>query len=136
MNIKTKFINETMTDKKPQSIDEYISGFPAEIQKILTKLRETVKKAAPNTTEAISYMMPTFKLNGKNLVHFAAFKNHIGFYPTPGGFIGFEKELAPYAKSKGTVQFQLNEPIPYDLVTKIVKARVEEFSKNKSSGYK
>lgn len=108
------------------TIDEYIKTFPEDIQSILEKIRETVKKAAPDAVETISYQMPTFKLEGKNLVHFAAYKNHIGFYPTPSGITSFETELAPYIKSKGAVQFPLNKPVPYDLVEKIVRFRVIE----------
>jgi uncharacterized protein YdhG (YjbR/CyaY superfamily) len=107
------------------TIDEYIKTFPADIQKILEKIRQTVRKAAPEAQEAISYQMPTFKLNG-NLVHFAAFKDHIGFYPVPSGIEAFRKELSPYIKGKGTIQFPLDKPIPYDLVEKIVKFRVKE----------
>ena len=119
------------TDYK--SIDEYISKQPTEVQKILEKIRKTIKEAAPNATEAISYQMPTFKLNGKNLVHFAAFINHIGFYPTPSGTENFKKELSKYKTSKGTAQFQLSEDIPYNLITKIVKFRVSENAKSKKS---
>lgn len=114
-----------MKNKYP-TIDEYIGSFPENIRNILEKMRQTVRKAAPEAVEAIAYQMPTFKLNGKNLVFFAAFKNHIGFYPTPSGIVSFEKELSPYKKSKGTVQFPLNKPVPYDLVEKIVQFRVEE----------
>ena len=108
------------------TIDEYIKTFPEDIQGILEKMRQTIKKAAPKAVEAISYQMPTFKLNGKNLVHFAAFKNHIGFYPTPSGMESFQKELSPYKYAEGSVQFPLDKPIPYELVEKIVNFRVEE----------
>ncbi|MFZ5856374.1 MAG: iron chaperone [Chloroflexota bacterium] len=107
------------------TIDEYIATFSADVQAILQKIRETIRKAAPEATEAISYQMPTFKLNG-NLVHFAAFKSHIGFYPIPSGIEKFKKELAPYPQGKGSVQFPLDRPIPYALITKIVKFRVKE----------
>jgi uncharacterized protein YdhG (YjbR/CyaY superfamily) len=107
------------------TIDEYIAMFPDEIQAILQRLRQTIHKAAPEATEAISYQMPTFKLNG-NLVHFAAFKSHIGFYPVPSGIEAFREELEPYIKGKGTIQFPLDKPIPYDLVEKIVEFRVKE----------
>ena len=106
--------------------DEYIATFPADVQRILKKLRQTVKKAAPEAVEAISYQMPTFKLDGKNLVHFAAFKNHIGFYPTPSGTAMFKKEIARYKSGKGSIQFLLDEPLPYDLVTRIVEFRLTE----------
>lgn len=109
------------------SIDEYIATFPPDIQKILEKIRAIVKAAAPEAQEKISYQMPTFFLNG-NLVHFAAFKNHIGFYPTPSGIEKFKKELAGYQGAKGSVQFPLDEPIPYVLISEIVKFRVEENS--------
>ncbi len=109
----------------PQTIDEYIANFPPDIQEILEKIRATIRATAPEATEAISYQMPTFKLNG-NLVHFAAFKKHIGFYPTPSGTAKFQKEIAGYQAAKGSIQFPLDEPIPYDLITKIVKFRVKE----------
>lgn len=109
----------------PKSIDEYIAQFPHEIQEILIKLRQVIKESAPNTEEKISYGMPTFVLNG-NLVHFAAFKNHIGFYPTPNGITTFKQELSGYKTSKGAVQFPIGKPIPYGLVSKIVKFRVSE----------
>ena len=107
------------------TIDEYISSFPADVQAILQKVRETIRTSAPQAEEAISYQMPTFKLNG-NLVHFAAFKNHIGFYPVPSGIEKFKKELSAYLSGKGSVQFPLDKPIPYDLISKIVKFRVKE----------
>lgn len=107
------------------SIDEYIATFPKEIQKILKEIRATIKAAAPAAEEKISYQMPTFTLNG-NLVHFAAFKKHIGFYPVPTGIEKFKKELSAYQGSKGSVQFPLDKPIPYDLISKIVKFRVKE----------
>jgi uncharacterized protein YdhG (YjbR/CyaY superfamily) len=94
-------------------------------------MRRTISKAAPGAVEAISYQMPTFKLNGRNLVHFAAFKNHIGFYPTPSGTQAFQKELSPYKGAKGSIRFPLDEPIPYDLVRKIVVFRVKESSVKK-----
>jgi uncharacterized protein YdhG (YjbR/CyaY superfamily) len=107
------------------TIDEYIASFPPDIQSILKKVRQTVHEAAPQATEAISYQMPAFKLNG-NLVYFSAFKHHIGFYPTPSGTDKFNKEIAPYKHSKGAVQFPLDQPIPYDLITEIVKFRVKD----------
>jgi uncharacterized protein YdhG (YjbR/CyaY superfamily) len=108
-----------------KTIDEYINAFPEDIQIVLEKMRQTIRKAAPESIEAISYQMPGFKLNG-SLVWFAAFKNHIGFYPTPSGIEFFKKELSPYKTSKGTVQFPLDKPVPYDLVKKIVLFRVNE----------
>lgn len=109
----------------PKTIDEYIAGFPPDVQAILQKIRLTIRKAAPDAEEAIKYQMPTFTLNG-NLVHFAAFKNHIGFYPVPTGIEKFKKELSVYASGKGSVQFPLDQPIPYNLISKIVKFRVKE----------
>ena len=113
--------------KAPKDIDEYIAGFSPEIQDILQKIRMTIRKAAPKAEEAISYMIPTFKLNG-NLVHFAAYKKHIGFYPAPRGNEAFKEELSAYEGGKGTVQFPLDKPIPYTLIRKIVKFRVKENS--------
>lgn len=109
-----------------RTIDEYIDAFPKDVQSTLRKLRQTIRKAAPAAVEAISYRMPTFKLNGRNLVHFAAYKNHIGFYPTPSGILAFEKELSPYRAAKGSVQFPIDKPVPYDLVRRIVAVRVQE----------
>ena len=107
------------------SIDEYIATFPKDIQEILEKLRVTIRKAAPNAEETINYQLPTFTLKG-NLVHFAAFKKHIGFYPTPSGIENFKKELSVYQGAKGSVQFPLDKPMPYGLIGKIVKFRVKE----------
>ena len=115
----------TTLRKKVKTIDEYISTFPSGVQKILSQLRETIRELAPEAEETINYGIPTFKLNG-NLVHFAAFKNHIGFYPTPSAIDAFNKELSPYKHAKGSVQFPIEKPIPFDLVRKIVKYRVEE----------
>jgi uncharacterized protein YdhG (YjbR/CyaY superfamily) len=107
------------------SIEEYIATLPQEIQMRLEELRATIKAAAPEAQEKISYQMPTFYLHG-NLVHFAAYKNHIGFYPTPSGVQAFKQELLPYETSKGSIQFPLDKPIPLDLITKIVLFRVSE----------
>lgn len=109
----------------PTTIDEYIAGFPPEIQEILKKIRETIRGAAPGAEETISYQMPTFKLKG-NLVHFAAYKKHIGLYPTPSGIEEFKDELSVYTSGKGSARFSLDEPIPFDLISKIVKFRVKE----------
>jgi uncharacterized protein YdhG (YjbR/CyaY superfamily) len=106
-------------------IDAYISTFPPNVQKVLQQVRRTIKKSAPEAEEAISYQMPTFKLNG-NLVHFAAWKNHIGFYPTPSGTKEFQKELSKFNGAKGSVQFPLDEPMPLDLISRIVKFRMKE----------
>lgn len=108
-----------------QNIDEYIGGFPAEVQEILQKIRSLIREAAPQAKEDIKYAIPTFTLNG-NLVHFAAFKNHIGFYPTPSGTEKFQQELAIYKSAKGSVQFPLNQPMPYDLMRRMVEFRVQE----------
>jgi uncharacterized protein YdhG (YjbR/CyaY superfamily) len=108
-----------------ESIDAYIAEFPKDIQKKLKELRATIKKAAPKAEEKISYAMPTFALHG-NLVHFAAYKNHIGFYPAPKAIEEFKKELAKYEGSKGTVQFPLDKPLPLTLVAKMVKFRVAQ----------
>ena len=109
----------------PKSIDEYIAGFPPDIQQILQRMRKTIKTAAPQAGEAIKYRMPTFTLKG-NLVHFAAFKKHIGLYPTPSGTEKFRKELSVYEGGKGSVRFPLDKPIPYDLISRIVRFRVRE----------
>ena len=113
--------------QKFQTINEYIKTFPKDIQKILESVRQAIKNAAPEAEETINYQIPTFKLNG-NLVHFAAFKNHIGFYPTPSGQKAFQKELAVYKSGKGSVQFPLDKPIPLSLIKKIVQYRVKENS--------
>ena len=107
------------------SVDEYIATFPEEIQKILEELRGTIKAAAPDAEEKISYQMPAFALKG-NLVYFAAFKNHIGFYPTSSGTEAFKKELSIYDGSKGTVRFPIDKPLPLKLISRIVKFRVAE----------
>ena len=112
----------------PATIDEYIAGFPRDIQVMLERLRKTIGKAAPAATEKISYRIPTFYLNG-NLVHFAAFKHHIGFYPTSSGIGAFRDELGEYNASKGAVQFPLDKPLPLKLVRKIVEYRVKENSR-------
>jgi len=114
-----------MDKTQVNDIDQYISGFSSEIQAILQEIRVTIKKAAPEAQEAISYQMPTFKLNG-NLIHFAAFKNHIGVYPAPIGIEQFRKELSAYKGGKGSVQFPFSLPMPYDLISRIVKYRVQE----------
>ena len=109
------------------TIDEYIQTFPKDVQKILEQIRAAIKEAAPGAEEAISYQIPTFKFNG-NLVHFAAFKNHIGFYPAPKGKDLFKKELSVYKGGKGTVQFLFDKPMPLELIRKIVRYRVKENS--------
>ena len=114
-----------MQNVQAKNIDEYIAAFPPDIRKRLEEMRATIRKAAPEAEEAISYAIPTFKLKG-NLVHFAAFKHHIGFYPAPRGIEAFKKELSPYEGGKGTVQFPLDQPLPLPLITKIVKFRVKD----------
>lgn len=108
-----------------KTIDEYIAGFPADVQEILEKIRITIREAAPDSQETINYQIPTFTLKG-NLVHFAAFKKHIGFYPAPSGIEQFKDELLVYERAKGSVQFPLDMPMPYDLISRIVKFRVKE----------
>jgi len=120
-----RIANMKTDNESPKNIDEYVAGFPCDVQDILKQLRTTIKKAAPDSEEAIKYRIPTFVLNG-NLVHFAAFKNHIGFYPTPSGIEQFKDELAQYKSAKGSVQFPINRPMPLSLVEKIVKFRVKE----------
>lgn len=109
----------------PQNIDEYIAGFPKNVQEILEKIRKTIRKAAPDAAETISYQIPTFTLQGY-LVYFAAYKKHIGLYPAPRGNEKFKKELSIYEGGKGTVRFPLDKPIPFGLISKIVKFRVRE----------
>ena len=113
-----------------KTITEYIKAFPNDIQNILERMRQTIRKAAPGAVETISYRMPAFKLNG-NLVFFAVFKNHIGFYPTASGIAAYKNKLAAYKFSKGAIQFPLDKPIPYDLVEDIVLFRVKENVKKK-----
>jgi len=111
--------------KEYADINSFNAEFPKEIQAILEQIRATIQQAAPDAKEAIKYAMPTFVLHG-NVVHFAAYKNHIGFYPAPSGIDAFIEELAPYRTGKGTIQFPIDKPIPFDLITKVVKFRVEE----------
>jgi uncharacterized protein YdhG (YjbR/CyaY superfamily) len=110
---------------QPRNIDEYIADFPPEIQSILQKIRSTISKAAPEAQEKISYQMPTFTLSG-NLVHFAAFKKHIGLFPPVKGDEKLQADIAPYKGPKGNLQFPLDKPIPYALISRIVKCRVKE----------
>lgn len=117
-----------MDDKQINSVDEYILEFPSEVQDILNKLRQVIKEAAPEAEEKISWKMPTFVLHG-NLVHFAAYKNHVGFYPAPSGIDAFKNELSEYKGAKGSIQFPLSKPIPYELIRKIVEFRVVENKK-------
>lgn len=125
-----------LKETNPSSIDEYIAGFPLEIRERLERLRRVIQMAAPDAEEVIRYQMPTFRLAGKNLVHFAAFAHHIGFYPIPSGISAFKKELSCYKQGKGSVQFPLDEPVPYDLVKKIVAFRVKETLQHVKKGKK
>jgi uncharacterized protein YdhG (YjbR/CyaY superfamily) len=109
-----------------QDKDEYIRTFPDDVRVILEKMRHTIREAAPGAVELISYQMPAFRLNGKNLVYFAAFKHHIGFYSVPSAQEVFKKELSQYKQGRGSVQFPLDKPIPYDLVKKIVRFKIAE----------
>ncbi|MFH0915047.1 MAG: DUF1801 domain-containing protein [bacterium] len=116
-----------MTDgSTASSIDEYIAAFPPETQKALQEVRALIRASAPDATETISYAIPTFDLNGRHLVHFAGFENHIGFYPIPSGIEAFQEELKPYKRGKGSVRFPLSRPMPADLIRRIVEFRVEE----------
>ncbi len=112
--------------REPKNIDEYIAGFPKDVQAILEKVRITIRKAVPGAEEKISYQMPTFTLNGTYLIYFAAYKKHIGIYPAPIQNAEFKEALSVYASGKGTVKFPLDKPIPFDLISKIVKFRVKE----------
>ncbi len=110
----------------PKNIDEYIAGFPNNVQEILERIRMTIRKAAPGAEETISYQIPTFTLKGKYLVYFAAYKKHIGLYPAPRGVQKFKKELSAYEGGKGTVRFPFDKPIPFGLISRIVKFRVKQ----------
>src|SRR5689334_22554015 len=116
-----------MPDKQHfTTIDEYISTFPQETQAILEKMRQAIRKAAPDAVETISYDMPTFDLNGKHLVFFAGWKHHISLYPIPTGDVAFQEKIAPYKRVRSTLQFPLNKPVPYDLVEQIVGLLISE----------
>jgi uncharacterized protein YdhG (YjbR/CyaY superfamily) len=122
--------------KTVATIDEYIAGYPKDVQAILQKIRTTIRKAAPDAAEAMKYQIPTLVQNG-NLVHFGAYKNHIGFYPTSKAIAKFKKDLSAYAGAKGTVRFPLDKPIPLGLISKIVKSRVQDnLTKAKTKGKK
>ena len=108
------------------SIDEYIAEFPPKTREKLQEIRALIRTTAPDATESIAYAIPTFDLNGRHLVHFAAFQKHIGLYPTPSGMVAFSKELEPYKSGKGSAQFPLDQPLPIDLIRRIVEFRVEE----------
>jgi uncharacterized protein YdhG (YjbR/CyaY superfamily) len=108
------------------AVDEYIAGFPPETRKLLEEMRALIRSLAPEASETISYGIPTFDLNGKHLVHFAGFKNHVGLYPTPSGIETFKNDLEPYKAGKGSAQFPLDQPLPTDLIRRIVEFRVQE----------
>ena len=111
--------------QKFQTVDEYLGSFPESTKRILKEIRKTIKKAAPSAEESISYNMPAFKFHGV-LVYYAGYQHHIGFYPTPSGIEAFKKELSEYVSAKGSVQFPIDKPMPLDLISEIVKFRVEE----------
>jgi uncharacterized protein YdhG (YjbR/CyaY superfamily) len=113
----------------PKDIDEYIAGFPQDVQVILEKIRSTIKKAAPDAEEKISYQIPSFTLKGRYLIYFAAYKKHIGLYPAPVGHSEFKNDLSVYGSGKGTMKFPIDKPIPFDLITRIVKFWAKERAK-------
>jgi uncharacterized protein YdhG (YjbR/CyaY superfamily) len=115
-----------ITQTAPRNIDDYIAGVPTDIQKIMQKIRATIRKAAPQAEETISYKMPAFNLNGQYLIYFAAYKKHIGMYPVPTGDAEFRQQIEAYQTGKGTLQFPLDQPIPYKLISRIVKLRAKE----------
>ena len=115
-----------MTTKKPANIDEYIADFPEETQKILKKIRTIIKTTTPEAEESLAYGMPAYKTDGKPLVYFAGYKNHIGFYATPNGHLQFKEELSIYKQGKGSVQFPLDKPIPFELIKRITAFRANE----------
>jgi uncharacterized protein YdhG (YjbR/CyaY superfamily) len=120
-----------MKDQTNNTTDDYIAGFPKDLQKTLKKIRQTIKRAAPEATEAIKYQIPTFVTPSGNLVHFAAYKTHIGFYPSPSAIEKFKEEFAAYKTSKGAVQFPLDSDIPFDLIKRVVEYRVLEANETK-----
>ena len=115
-----------MPTKQPSVIDNYITGFPDEVQQILSELKTIIKQAIPAAEETIHYAMPAFKYNGKHIIYFAAYKKHIGIYPVPAGDEKFQKEIAPYRKSKATLQLSLDNSLPESLIIKMVKFRMAE----------
>lgn len=116
-----------VSNSQPKTVDQYINSFPERVKVVLHALRRVIKEEAPEAKETIKYRIPTFTLNG-NLIHFAAFKNHIGFYPTPSPLEVFKKELSKYQTSKGAIQFPIDQPLPFPLIRKIVRFRVKENS--------
>lgn len=115
-----------MLTSKPATIDRYIAAFPKDVQKMMQQIRETIKKTAPEAEEKISYAMPAFTLKGQDLVYFAGYENHIGFYPAPAGVEAFKKDLSGYKTGKASIQFPLDKPMPMGLITKIVKYRIKQ----------
>lgn len=113
------------------SVDEYINSFSPEVKEKLLEIRKIIKNLSPDATESISYAMPAYKLKGKPLVYFAAYQNHIGFYPTPNGIENYKKELKSYATGKGTAQFPLQKPLPNKLISEIIKFRIAEIEKTR-----
>jgi uncharacterized protein YdhG (YjbR/CyaY superfamily) len=120
--------HSSMQTKSPQTISAYIAQFPQTTQDILEKIREMIKKIAPQANEAIKYAIPTFVHNGKNFVHFGGYAHHIGFYPTPAVLEHFQPELKQYKQAKGSVQFPLDQPIPYELIQRMVEYRLESLN--------
>lgn len=127
----TIYYTKLMPAHRFTSIDEYIQTFPTKIQAILTKVRKTIHSTIPTATETISYQIPTFKLNGRYLIYFAGWKDHISVYPIPNGPPEFEEEISQFKAGKGTLRFALDKPIPYELIKKIVKLRIEENADSK-----
>lgn len=123
--------NSPMPDQ-PTPIEAYIGTFPADVQTVLETVRRTIREAAPDATETIAYDLPAYKLDGKPLVYFGGFKNHIGLYATPTGHSAFAEELSKYRQGKGSVQFPLSEPMPLDLITRIVQFRVDQLRGGKT----
>lgn len=123
--LRIRFVHKIMEKKTYQNIDQYIADYSPEVGEILNQIRSCIKEAAPEAQEAISYNMPAFK-QGKVLVYFAAFKNHIGFYALPSGNVAFQQELSKYKVGKGSIQFPLNQPMPFELIKLMVAFRVEE----------
>ncbi len=113
----------------PRDVDDYITGFSADVQKVLKKIRATIRKAAPKAEESITYQIPTYKLDGRVLIYFAGFAKHVSVYPAPREAKEFKKELAAYKGGKGTIQFPLDKPISYDLITRIVKFKLENLAR-------
>lgn len=115
-----------MTNNKPNNIDDYIANFPQETQEVLQQMRATIHKVAPGVEEKISYGMPTFNLNKHYLVYFAGYKNHVGLYPAPIGVDEFKEDMKPYKTGKGSIQFPLDRPMPWNLISRIIEYRIDE----------